>query len=82
MNILMFHLLSILPHLMHGGERQSLNEAKPKKFIVSHILTGKCWRNPLGGEEPGWRLVKQSLAPAGWRCDKQEVGFTTGLLHD
>lgn len=26
--------------------------------------------------------MKQSLAPAGWRCEKREIGFTAGLLHE
>lgn len=88
MNILMFQLLSILPHLMHGGERQSPNAAKPKESLIVH-----CEPHPKretqddtppsqGREEPGWKPVKQHLAPAGWGCEKREVGFTTELFHE
>lgn len=85
MNILVFQLLSMLPHLVHGGERQSPSAAKTKKPLILHCEPHpkrETLEDPPDGEEPGWRLVKQSLAPGGWRREKREVGFTAGFLHE
>lgn len=69
---------------MHGGERQNPNASKLKKPLTLHCEPHHKWEtleDTPSGEEPGWRVVKQSLAPAGCRCEKRQVGFTTGLLH-
>lgn len=65
MNILMFQLLSILPHLMHGGERQSPNAAKPKEPLIVHCEPHPKRETqddtpPLPGQRGAWMETSEA----------------------